>query len=604
MRNTAFANEASSGARSEAVPLWAEKFLFRQQLLDIYARAQQQDSSSLLQGLLEEMRIDLRVDPEDLAKVPAKGAVVVVANHPFGILDGIALGAALLRVRPDVRIITNFLLAGLSKLHQHCIFVDPFNRSVSRQANAARLKQAISHLRAGGALVTFPAGEVSYWQFEHGEVIDPVWNETCSRMARLANAAVVPVLFLGRNSIPYHALGMIHPLLRTIQLPQQFINKAGQSVEVRIGAPISAERIRRISSDRRATEYLRWRTYLLRRRGECPAPAPAGRFFLPLQRRQASIALPGDRRLIAADVQQLEGQQLEENREFSVFVADAAQIPNLLLEIGRLRELTFRAAGEGTGQERDLDRFDQHYKHLILWGKEKQEVAGAYRFANTQETIADKGISGLYTSVLFHYNPILFSEMGPALELGRSFVQPEYQKQYAPLMMLWKGIARYVATHPCTPILFGAVSISNEYNKASRELLFQFFQSRCPHPLTQWVRPRRPFRPRSLRKWELEAIQNTLDAEEVSTSIAEIERDGKGIPILLRQYLKLGGEVLAFNLDKSFADALDGLILVDLRKTDPARLTSYMGKDNAAAFRSYHQQVIEQKTAVAPVKTP
>lgn len=578
-------------AAAGSLAAFADKVLFSPALRRIYSNALKHSDKSLLEALLAEMRVSVNVTGEDLCRIPAQGPVLVIANHPFGILDGVVLGATLLRIRSDVKIVTNSLLQKIPELRQNCIFVDPFNRRNSRQANASGLKRAISHLRTGGMVAVFPAGEVSHWQFEHGEITDPEWNRSVTMLARLTGASVLPALFLGSNSMPYHALGMVHPMIRTIQLPHQFVNKAGRSVELRIGTPIPAARIERISDNVAATRYLRWRTYLLRRRpphGNTPAPSR----ILPLVRRAPfkTIAAEIAPSRLQAEIQSLSGEHIvEETQDFTVLVTERAFTPDLVLEIGRLREITFREVAEGTGKERDLDSFDQYYKHLVLWHKEKQQIAGAYRFTNTREVLRDHGVRGLYTSTLFHYRPWLFEQLGPALELGRSFVRLEYQKSYAPLLMLWKGIARYIASHPETAVLFGAVSISNGYQKASRELLVQYFQSQPPHRLSALVRPRRMFRPRPLRGWELEIMRDLLDLEEVSTSIAHIEEDGKGIPVLLRQYLKLGGELLSFNIDRSFSDALDGLILVDLRKTDPARLATYMGKAGVAAFRQYHE---------------
>lgn len=569
---------------------FSQNLLFTPALQKIYANARKHSDKSLLEALLTELRVRTEVAPDDLARIPAQGPVLVVANHPFGILDGVALGATLLRIRSDVKIVTNYLLQRIPELEQNCIFVDPFNRKNSRQSNTSGMKRAIAHLRSGGMVAVFPAGEVSHWQPQHGEVTDPEWSQTVARLVRMTGATALPVMFLGRNSLPYHALGMIHPVLRTLQLPQQFVNKAGHTIELRIGDPISAERINRITDDDAATRYLRWRTYLLKRRGLNQDMHAWMHSLRPAHKiRMKTIAAETPVSDMLAELETLEPQQMiQETRDFAVFVTETARTPHIIAEIGRLREITFRRAGEGTGREKDLDSFDPYYKHLVLWHKEEQRIAGAYRFANTQDVLPAKGIQGLYTSTLFHYHPHLFERLGAALELGRSFVCVEYQKHYAPLLMLWKGIAQYVAAHPETPVLFGAVSMSNGYQRASRELLVQFFQSQQTHPLAQWVKPRRMFRPRRLRNWELHTMREVLDIEEVSDSIAHLEQDGKGIPVLLRQYLKLGGELLGFNVDRNFADVLDGLIMVDLRKADASRLASYMGKEGVSAFRRYH----------------
>jgi putative hemolysin len=296
--------------------------------------------------------------------------------------------------------------------------------------------------------------------------------------------------------------------------------------------------------------------------------------------------------MLAEEVAKLSPDRcLAENAEFAVYLGMANEIPQLVLEIGRMRELTFRRAGEGTSKSRDLDSFDQYYWHVLLWHKTKQELVGAYRAGSTKEILAEHGVTGLYTSTLFRYDERLFEKLGPALELGRSFVRPEYQRQYAPLLLLWKGIARLVATHPEIPVLFGAVSISNDYNQASREMIYRYFESRMQDDdLAGLIEPRRKFRPAFLRQWDCRAMCRALrDLDELSEPITDVELDGKGLPILLRQYAKIGGKLLGFNVDRKFSNVLDGLVVVDLRHTEPSVLERYMGKESAANFRSIHE---------------
>jgi putative hemolysin len=285
---------------------------------------------------------------------------------------------------------------------------------------------------------------------------------------------------------------------------------------------------------------------------------------------------------------------LAESGELAVYVGTAREMPHLLHEVGRLRELTFRKVGEGTGKSRDLDPFDDYYWHIVLWHKTKQELVGAYRAGDTAEILAERGISGLYTSTLFHYDERVFQKLGPAMELGRSFVRPEYQRQYAPLLLLWKGIARMVARRPQIPVLFGAVSISNAYNEASRELIYRFFEARMHEDeLVGLIEPRRPFRPAAVRRWDCRGMSQVLrDLDELSQPITDVEADGKGLPILLRQYAKVGGKLLGFNVDRKFSNVLDGLVVVDLRKTEAAVLERYMGRENAARFRLVHANAL------------
>jgi len=226
----------------------------------------------------------------------------------------------------------------------------------------------------------------------------------------------------------------------------------------------------------------------------------------------------------------------------------------------------------------------------LLWHKTRQELVGAYRAGNTAEILAEHGIGGLYTSTLFRYDEKIFQKLGPALELGRSFVRPEYQRQYAPLLLLWKGIARMVARRPEVPVLFGAVSISNDYSAASREMIYRFFEAHMQEDeLAGLIEPRRPFRPGLLRRWDCSGMHRALrDLDELSQPITDVEADGKGLPILLRQYAKIGGKLLGFNVDRKFSNVLDGLVVVDLRQTEPAVLERYMGREDAARFRQVH----------------
>ena len=566
-----------SNSQQRAFPALFRAF-FENQLHDLYTKVKQKEGGHILENLLDELQVKMNVAPEDLVRIPKTGPVVVVCNHPFGILDGAMIGALLSEVRHDAKILANYLLAAMPELAPDCIFVDPFNRKSSPEVNRKGLKQAITHLRSGGLLVIFPAGEVSHWQFRYGQIVDPEWSETTARLIRITQAVTVPVLCTGRNSLPFHLLGLVHPMLRTTRLPSELLNKAGKQIEVRIGCPIPAEKINRIPGDAQATRYLRARTYLLAaRRGQQDRPVAVPVFSGLPPRKPGPVAPETPRDFIAEEIQSLSSRcTLSESGEFAVFAALSSQIPRALREIGRLREITFRDAGEGTGKDLDLDEYDSTYTHLILWSKTKQQIAGAYRLGCTHELLKSKQVSGLYTSTLFHYDSRFFEQLGPAVELGRSFIRAEYQKQYAPLMMLWKGIVRYAVLQAKVPILFGAVSISGNYDLASRELMVKFFESQHSSVLSGLVRPRRPFRSRPLRPWEAAALSSLWGMDELSASIADIERDGKGIPILLKQYVRMGGTVLCFNIDRRFSNVLDALIMVDLRITDPARLKPYI----------------------------
>ncbi len=591
------ANKEERGILTEppllaGLPGFAGKFIPMGQARELYQRVRSAPQGFRLEALLAEMQVKLTVQPADLDRIPVKGPLVAVANHPFGVLDGVVLAVLLLRARPDVKILTNSLLEGIPGLHEQCIFVDPFQTPSSVDKNVKPLKQAMEWLRQGGALAVFPAGEVSQWNVREAQVTDPAWNTVAARLVRKTGASALPVYFCGRNSVTFQLLGLINPRLRTLFLLQEFLQQREKEVKVRIGGAIPSGLIANLDSDEEATEYLRLRTYLLSYRGKKPVSLPTKmRAALP-RKAQETIAVKIPAQFVVNDIAALPAERLLiENADFAVYAARASELPHALDELGRLREVTFRAAGEGTGRSADIDHFDTYYWHLLLWNKEKQELAGAYRAGNTDEIIRAHGIKGLYTNTVFRYDEQLFLKIGSALELGRSFVRPEYQRQYAPLLLLWKGIARFVAAHPETPVLFGAVSISNEYNSLSREMIVRYFEQRQDdHEFADLIHARTPFRAPKLRRWDCGALCGAMrDLDELAEPISDVEEDGKGLPILLKQYAKVGARLVGFNLDRKFSDVVDGLMIVDLRQTEPSVLERYMGKEGYASFRRFHE---------------
>jgi putative hemolysin len=533
--------------------------------------------------LLSLLGITLQIDAAERDRVPLSGPVLMVSNHPFGLLEGAIMASVLPKLRPDVRILANSLLSVLPELRQLCIFIDPFGRHSAMPGNAAALRECLHWLRGGGLLLAFPAGEVAHLDWRGGALADPPWNAPLARIAQIAGAAAVPLFFQGGNSMAFQLAGSIHPGLRTASLPRELLNKRGRTIHIRIGRPVSPATLQSFPDPQQAIDYLRCRTYLLDPAAEHARFFPSG--LLP-QRRPAPVTAPRAAGRIAAEIDALPaGRKLCELGEFAVYVGKAAELPLTVQEVGRLREIAYRLAGEGTGRPVDLDRFDRHYLHLVLWNRLTSQVAGAYRLGPTPDILPHYGIRGLYTSTLFRYRKELFERIGPAVELGRSFIRPEYQKQYAPLLLLWKGIGAYVASRPECATLFGGVSISNSYTSVSRHLLVKFLEARRAEDLARLVAPRCPYRPAPhlLRRAPLPGIPS--DVDDLNALIADLEKDGKGVPILIKHYLKTGGRLLSFNVDRRFSGVLDALITVDLRLAPDPLLERLLGKPGAAAFR-------------------
>jgi putative hemolysin len=537
-----------------------------------------------LTRVLDQLEIRYQLRAGDLERVPRSGPLVVVANHPYGGIEGIVLASVLRQVRPDVKIIANYLLGRIPELAELFFLVDPFDSPGAPRRNVVALRRIIHWVRDGGVLAVFPAGEVAHLNLRRRRVDDPPWDPTIGRIIRRAQCPVIPVHFSGRNGTLFQVLGLIHPLLRTVRLPRELLNRRGRTINLRIGTPITARSLGEWPTDEELISYLRRRTEVL---AESASATPERQQAPAAEVMPVAVPLPVSE--LEREVAALPPEQcLVDGPRQKVLIAEAEQIPQLLQEIGRLRELTFRAVGEGTGQEIDLDRFDPTYLHLFIWNLDPPEVVGAYRVGQTDRLLADGRLDRLYTATLFHFQPELFEAVGPALEMGRSFIRVEHQRSFSGLMLLWKGIGEYVLRNPHYTTLFGPVSISADYSSVSQQLVVAFLkQNTYRHEWTQWVRPRLPFRPRHRRNY----LPNPADLrsfDEVSHFVSEIEADGKGAPILLKQYLKLGGRLLGFNIDPDFSNVLDVLIMVDLRQTAPAILARYMGRQGAETFLARH----------------
>lgn len=548
------------------------------------------DSFLFIEKVLERLEIQYSPPLDQKKRIPEAGPLIVVANHPFGGIDGLILTSILSRLRQDVRILANHYLGFFSELQPILFPVDPFGKKISVNKNAASLLNAATWVKNGGLLITFPAGEVSHFSIAKSKITDPPWHSTIGRLVHLTGTSVLPVFFHGKNSSLFHIAGLVHPRLRTVLLPRELLKKRSMSIRYKIGHQIQYKRLSDIKDHRTLTSYLRFRTELL---GKSSLSKNKILSF-PISYRKTkfvtSVTIPEKGSVLLKEIESLpENHNLLQNGDFSVYWAQCTQIPHILREIGRLREMTFRATGEGTGKPVDLDRFDHTYIHLFLWNEKKHEIVGAYRLGRTDEILAREGKRGLYTYTLFKYRDAFLNKMSPSLEMGRSFVRLEYQRSYSALLLLWKGIGRYIANNIKYRYLFGAVSISKAYQSYSRQLMVSFLKMNhgIPH-LSKMIKPRSPYRMKHTPSGIKHMIYCNGDIEEVSSWISCIEKDDKGVPVLIKQYLKLGGKILCFNVDQHFSDVLDGLIFVDLLESDQKILARYMGESELKCFLEYY----------------
>jgi putative hemolysin len=533
---------------------------------------------NLFEDALAQLRVRLEVSEGELARVPETGATLVVANHPFGGIDGLALAAALLRRRKDVRIVTNTLLSRITKLAPWFLDVAVFDAHQRTASNATQVRAALRHLTLGGMLAVFPAGTVSRFRPNHGAVVDSEWSASVGMLARRSGATVVPCYFPGSNSVLFQAAGVLHENLSTALLVRELLARRDSRIHLQIGQPVRANTIRRFEDDAMLTAWLRLRTYDLRKTDH--------------QRHSRTRAVqpvvppvdPAEVRMELSDPSRR--QCLIEQGPYRVYLAQQADIPRTLDEIARLREVTFRSVGEGTGCAQDMDVFDSTYHHLVLYDEEIGCVVGAYRLALCDDVIREQGFEGLYTNSLFRFRPSMRKELMHAIELGRSFVRPEYQKKPLALALLWRGIGEVLRKYPRYHRLLGAVSISERYRGSARNLLVSFL-----HEVHSDVRLSRLVDPRNPLRIRLDAIERRVlrygcrNLRELSKAI--VDASGLRVPVLLERYLELGARVLALNVDSKFGNCIDALIFVDLDQAPENLLRRFMSDEGYSAYRDY-----------------
>ncbi|BFN37173.1 lysophospholipid acyltransferase family protein [Fidelibacter multiformis] len=574
-----------------ANPLLEHLFAFGR-LNDLYSKLRNRPDHETFEAcVLKNMNITYAVsDAKTLHNIPEKGPFIIIANHPFGVLDGLILMDLIYRIRQDVKFIAQKEIKYIPDIRDRLILVDTHRSPESKYMNIKAVRHGLQWLKRGGGLVLFPSGAVSQFRVRHQDITDPGWIENTARLIKLASVPLIPVYFEGRNSLTFLLAGMFNQNLRMFMYPREFLKTKNKHIIVKVGDSIQPKRYQGYTNPKDLLNYLRLKTYVLQYR---PLSTEDQKQQNTLKENPLEeIPERFDRGVLTEEIESLPpGQELLKNREYSVIYAKVDDIPYSVRELGRLREITFRDVGEGTGKSLDLDIFDEYYYHLIVWNHVKKEIVGAYRLGPTDEIIRKYGTSGLYTSTLFRYKAEIFDKMGPSLELGRSFIRKEYQKKYAPLLLLWKGISLFIVRNPHYANLFGPVSITGDYNAASRQILVNFLKDHyMDKELARYVRPRNPFKHKSMKVWDKIPSQHLIKTpEELSSLISDIEHQIDGIPVLIKQYLKLGGKILSFNVDPDFNYCLDGLIYVNLPSTDRDILKWYMSPEGYESYIKFHQ---------------
>jgi putative hemolysin len=527
------------------------------------------------QAAIEELNITLDFDATDLDNLPTTGGFIVVANHPFGMIDGVLMLHLIAKKRPDIKILANFLLERIQPLADNFIGVNPFEKQ--QMQSIAGIKKALKHLQNGGVIGIFPAGEVS--SIQDKRISDKAWDTAAIKLIQKAKVPVVPMYFDGNNSRIFHILGIINPHLRTAALAAEIFKKQDKTIPIRIGRPINTDEVAHFDTTERLSRYLRTRVYALGAPLDA-AKSPLNIFKIFKPRLKKLLSAPKtiidavDTQLLIAEVADLrtQGKRIIERGSYEVFSTRAQQIPYMMREIARLREITFRAVGEGTNNKMDIDEYDMYYHQLFIWDTAENALVGAYRLGSGNEIVPRYGKNGLYISSMFDINVRLEPMLGESLEMGRSFVVKEYQGKPFSLFLLWQGILLTVQNNPQYKYLIGPVSISSSFSQFSQQLIIEFIQKYYyDYDLAQYVRPVTPFKSKQKNNQKEARIllENIDDIEMLDKIIAEIEPAHLRIPVLLKKYIKQNAKIICFNIDPQFNNTLDGLMVLKLDNLPP-----------------------------------
>ena len=542
------------------------RLLFKWLKLDkvnrVYSGHYQEPSQEFIDSLIRIFGIQFSVPEEDLQNIPVTGPFITVSNHAFGGLDGILLMKLIPQVRPDFKVIVNFLLTQLQPLQPYFLGVNPFETYKDVKSSFGGLKEAYVHLGNGQPVGIFPSGEVSSFKLNQMAVTDKEWQLSMVKFIKKSQVPVVPVYFEGRNSTLFQLLGLIHPVLRTVKIPSEMFNKKGKTIHIRIGTPITVKEQEEFEDFREYGHFLRMRTYAMGVPFRQSRSTHAIQFAAP-----EKIIDPVPPELVGAEIDSIRKDHLLfKLQHSSVFSVPAEKIPHTMKEIGRLREITYREVGEGTGKSLDTDLYDTYFDQLIFWDEEARRIVGGYRVGKGKDLLRRSGISAFYISSLFEINDGFSPVLEVSIELGRSFIIKEYQKKAHSLFLLWKGILYLLLKNPEYRYLIGPVSISNEFMPVSKALTAEFLQSNYFNPeFADYVKPKNAFRYRLPASVDRNLFLRFVgkDPTRLDRFIQDIDPNFR-LPVLLKKYLSVNAEVAGFNVDPKFNNCLDALMILDL----------------------------------------
>ena len=545
-------------------------FLRLHKINSIYDRCvANSDEAHFTSSLLYQFRANYHISPSELKRIPTKGPVVLVSNHALGGLDGIMLIHLLQEVRPDFKLMANFILERVTRLKKWFIGVNPFDDNLTSKSSIGGFRQVLRHLENDGLFAVFPAGEVAS-KLKKQVPIDPTWNAATMRLIQRAKVPVVPVYFHARNSPLFYRLAKIHPLLRTARLPAELLTQRHRSIDIRIGKPIAVKDQDNHQSIEDYSSFVRRKLYMLSNIFE--RKSILKRVPRALNRKNNSVmpiapAVPPS--LLEPDIIALKnsGKSLLVSKDYELFLTSSELIPNILTEIGRQREITFRAVGEGTNKPLDLDHYDNDYLHLFLWDHKARTLVGSYRLGLGKQLMNAHGISGFYLSELFKFEPEIMYMFNNSIELGRAFVSQTYQQRPMPLFLLWKGIIHATLRYPEYDYLMGSVSISNQFSKFTKSLMIEFMRSHYYDPyLAQYITPKKKFKVK-LDDADKEFVfdETSADLNKFDKLIDEVEPGALRLPVLIKKYIKQNARVASFNVDPLFNNAIDGLMYIKIK---------------------------------------